>query len=159
MGFIYIEVATNPDKKFNCEIESEGIYKINCLYGPSPIIETLDKIYKICITSDFLIVLTEDRDFRNGALHAPFIKDERRENNISIYDWKGVFLWNISEAVGDIKMSFDSVSCISKAKAEKEFGITLPDLDYVLKCIACGFVFIVDAKNKKLLYKIAGKVR
>lgn len=156
MGFIYIEVATNPDKKFICEIESEGIYKINCLYGP--IIETPDKIYQICITSDFLIVLTEDRDFRNGALTAPFIKDERRENTISVYDWKGAFLWNISEAVGDIKMPFTSVSCLSKIEAEKEFGITLPDrIDYALKCNAWGCIFIVDVKNKKLLYKTAGK--
>lgn len=158
MGFIRIETVTCINKRFAFEIESEGLHKINCLSGLA--IESPDKIYEICIMNDVLAVRTEDRDFRNGFQHVSFVKEDRSENNILVYDWHGTFLWNIGSVVGDIKMPFSSVSCILKAEAENEFGITLPqDTDTLLKCIAGGFTFIIDAINKKMLYKTSGQVK
>ena len=158
MGYIKIETVTCNKERFAFEIESEGLYKINCLSGVA--VESLDKIYEICIFYNMLVLRTEDKDFRNGFQHVSFLKDDRSENNILAFDSHGNFLWNIGSIVGDVKMPFSSVSCVFKADVEKDFGVTLPGgTDILLKCIAGGFIFIVDAINKKILYKISGKVK
>ena len=158
MGYIKIETVTCNNERFAFEIESDGLYKINCLSGLA--VESLDKICEICIFHNILVLRTEDRDFRNGFQHIPFLKDDRSENNILAYDLHGNFLWNIGSIVGDIKMAFSSVSCVFNADAEKDFGITMPgDTEILLKCIAGGFIFIVDALNNKMLYKLSGKVK
>jgi hypothetical protein len=106
------------------------------------------------------VIKTEDRDFRNGFQVVPFVKDEREENNVLAYDWEGNFLWNVGSIVGDIKMPFSNISHISKKEAEKDFGVIIPeDVGILLKCIAGGFIFIIDATNRKMLYKISGKVK
>lgn len=158
MGYIKIETVTSIKDRFSFEIESDGLYKINFLSGLA--VESLDKICEICIFHNILVLRTEDRDFRNGFQHVSFLKDDRSENNIIAYDLCGSFLWNIGSIVGDIKMPFSSVSCVLKADVEKDFGVTVPgSADVLLKCIAGGFIFIVDAINKKMLYKFSGKVK
>lgn len=158
MEFVKIETTTYGNKRFSFEIESEGLYKINCLSGVP--IESLDKIYEVCIMDNYLILLTEDRDLRNGFRPTPFIKEDRSENNVLVYDLCGNFLWNIGSVVGDIKMPFDSISCVFKSETEDEYGITLPCVsDVLLKCTAGGFTFIIDTDNKTLLAKISGKAR
>ncbi|MDL2287437.1 hypothetical protein LJB90_02605 [Eubacteriales bacterium OttesenSCG-928-G02] len=157
MGYIRIETVVNQNKKISFEIESNGLYSINIAGLP---INTLDRISEICIVEDILIIRTEDRDFRNGTLFAPFIKNERKKNNIYAFNWHSDFLWNIADIVGDIKMSFSSISHISKEKAESEFEVTIPEGTSILfRAIAGGFTFIIDVVNKNLLYKIPGKVR
>ena len=158
MGYIKIETVTSNKERFAFEIESDGLYRINCLSGLA--VESLDQICEICIFYNILVIRTEDRDFRNGSQQAPFLKDDRSVNNILAYDFHGNFLWNIGSIVGDIKMAFSSVSCVLKADAEKDLGITIPgDTEILLKCIAGGFVFIVDAISNKMLYKLSGKVK
>lgn len=158
MGYIKIETVTSNKERFAFEIESDGLYRINCLSGLA--VESLDQICEICIFYNILVIRTEDRDFRNGSQQAPFLKDDRSVNNILAYDFHGNFLWNIGSVVGDIKMAFSSVSCVLKADAEKDLGITIPgDTEILLKCIAGGFVFIVDAISNKMLYKLSGKVK
>lgn len=158
MGYIKIETITSDNERVAFEIESEGLYKINCLSGLP--IESLDKICEICIFHGIIVLRTEDRDFRNGFWPAPFLKDNRSENNIMAYDLRGNSLWNIGNIVGDIKMAFDCVSCVFKENAEKDLGITITcETDILLECVAGGFVFIVDAVNKKLLYKLSGRVK
>lgn len=158
MGYIKIETATSDNERVAFEIESEGLYKINCLSGLS--IESLDKICEICIFHGIIVLQTEDRDLRNGFRAAPFLKDNRSESNIMAYDQRGNFLWNIGDIVGDIKMAFDCVSCVFKENAEKDLGIAIScETDILLECVAGGFIFIVDAINKKLLYKLSGRVK
>lgn len=157
MGFVKVETVNN-NKKFIMEIESNGLYAINCLLGKN--VEFLDKILDICITDDFLLVRTEDRDFRNGCQSASWLKENREENNINAFDWQGNHLWNIGELVGDIKMAFDGITHITSSKANIELGTDIEsDSQYLFKCVSGGFAFIIDAQNKKMLYKISGKVR
>lgn len=158
MGYVKIEMVTSNNKRFAFEMETEGLYKINSLSGLP--IESLDKIYEICIFYDLLVITTEDRDFRCGSQPYPFIKNDRSENNVLAFDFHGNFLWNIGSIVGDIKMAFDSVTCVLKTEAEKEYGIEITsDTEILLRCIALGFTFIIDPVNKKLLYRVAGKVK
>ena len=158
MGFIRIETVSNGGSKFSFEIESEGLFAINCFTDTR--IESLDRIYEICVANEILIVRTEDRDFRNGLENVSFVKDNRRENNINAYNWQGNHLWNIGDLVGDIKMPFSGVTYISPEEAEEEFDIKLHNhLGTLFKCIAGGFTFIIDAHNKAMLLKIPGKVR
>lgn len=158
MGVVRVETIINQNKKFSMWIESEGLYSINCTAGWN--VEFLDKVLDICITDEFMLVRTEDRDFRNGCQSAPWVKDNREENNINVYDWQGNHLWNIGEVVGDVKMAFDAITHITPEEAEKNLGIQLePNAHHVFSCIAAGFMFVIDVKNKKMLYKIAGKVR
>ena len=158
MGYIRIETVTNGGERFTFEIESDGLYKINCLSGIS--VESPDKICEICIFSGILAVRTEDRDLRNGPQNASFLKDDRSENNVSAFDLHGNFLWNIGSITGDIKMPFDSVSCVFLHDAEKESGVSFPGAsDVLLRCVSGGFTFIIDAVNKQMLYKISGRVK
>ncbi len=158
MGFVIIETITDSNCRFGFEIASERLCKINCLSGVT--VESLDEIYEICIFQDYLVLLTEDRDFRKDCRNAPAVKDNRCENNIFIYDLHGTYLWNIGDVVGDIKMPFRSISCIFKAEAEMEYSISLPNsANTFLKCIAGGFAFLIDIPNKKLLCKTAGSIK
>ena len=157
MGFITIETVIDKDNKFTMEMESTEPYALNC--GLCKKLEFTDKIIKVSISDDILLILTEDRDFRNGALQAPILKDNRAINNIDAYDWQGNHLWNIGELVGDIKMQFDGFHHISSKDVKKYFGIRCAPSNSLYACISGGFVFIIDSKKQKLLHKIAGKVR
>jgi len=155
--FVKIEAITNGNKKFLSEIETDGLYTLNCSSGVK--IELLDKICQICISNDVVLIRTEDRDFRNGCQCAQFIKDDRLENNVVAFDLQGNKLWNIGEIVGDIKMAFDSITHITSADAEREFGIKTDATHNLFKCICAGFVYIIDANDRKSLLKLSGKVR
>lgn len=158
MEFVKIETITYGKKHFSFEIELEGLYNINCISGLP--INSLDKICELCVLDNHLILLTEDRDLRNGFHPTPFMKDDRNTNNVLAYDLCGNFLWNIGSVVGDIKMPFSSISCVLKSEAEIEYGITFPCIsDVLLKCIAGGFTFIIDVSNKTLLSRISGKAK
>ena len=158
MGYYVRITAMTSGKNFvSFEIESEGLYKIHSLGVP---IESLDKICTVCIMDKCLVLKTEDRDFRDGALTAPWIKDDRSINNVWAYDFDGTLLWNIGSIVGDIKMAFDGISCTLKSNAELEYGLKFPGAsDVLLIGIAAGFTFIIDVENRRLLAKIAGKVK
>ena len=156
MGTVKIEFATR-DKKFVMEIESDNLSAINCRAGK---VEFLDTIRDICIAEEIILIRTEDRDFRNGCLIAPFVKDNREQNNVNAYDWAGNHLWNIGELVGDIKMAFAGISHITPAEAKREFGIKPKRTAQCLfRCVAGGFVFVVDAESRKMLCKAAGKAK
>ena len=92
MGSVKIETI-NRDKKFMMEIESDNLYAINCLSGKT--VEFLDRIREICIAEEIILIRTEDQDFRNGSQNAPFVKDNREENNVNAFDWQGNHLWNL----------------------------------------------------------------
>lgn len=158
MGFVRIETVTSKDKKFSMQIESAGLYAINSSLGKN--IEFLDKISDICITDELLLVRTEDRDFRICCQSAPFVKDNREENNVNAYDWQGNHLWNIGDLVGDIKMAFDGITYITPSEAKREFGIR-PKLkgQCLFRCVSGGFMFVIDAANKEMLCKVSGKAK
>lgn len=157
MGTVKIE-SVNGGKTFAMELESDSLYAINCLAGKS--VEFLDKIREICIAEEIILIRTEDREFRNGCQSVSYVKDNREENNVNAYDWQGNHLWNIGELVGDIKMAFDSITHITSAEAKQEFGIRTPiNAQCLFRCVSGGFVFIIDAKNKKMLCKISGRVK
>lgn len=152
MEFIRIETVTKDGKKFSSEIETEGLYKLNCTFGKS--IEMLDKITVVCISDGILLIRTEDRDFRDGRQTAPIIKDNRKENNINAFDYQGNHLWNIGEIVGDIKMQFDGITHLSFEEAKNLYRVICKPTSNLFKCISEGFVFIIDANDKKLLLKV-----
>ena len=157
MGSVKIETV-NKDKKFMMEIESDSLYAINCLSGKS--VEFLDRIREICIAEEIILIRTEDRDFRNGSLIAPFVKDNREENNVNAFDWQGNHLWNIGELVGDIKMAFDGITHITPIEAKREFGIKPKgNAQCLFRCVSGGFTFVVDAVSKKTLCRTTGKVK
>ena len=154
MEFIRIETITKDGKKFSSEIETESLYKLNCASGK--IIEMPDKITDVCVSDGILLIRTQDRDFRDGRQTAPIIKDDRQENNINAFDCQGNHLWNIGEIVGDIKMQFDGITHLSLEEAKNQYGISCKTTSNLFKCISGGFVFIIDANDKKLLLKVSG---
>lgn len=154
MGYILTEIQIDG-KKLSFETDSNGLYQLNCL---SHIINTSDKILSILIMKNMMILLTEDRDFRNGVLQAPIYKDERRINNIDAYDWNGKHLWNIGDIVGDIKTPFTG----ARLTADKSFfensstASTGTSTDFLI-CFAGAYRFIIDPVNKTILSKTSGK--
>ena len=157
MGFVTIVTVVNKDKKLTIEIESTALYTLNC--GLCKMLEFSDKIIKVSISDGILLILTEDRDFRNGAQQAPVLKDNRAINNIDAYDWQGNHLWNIGELVGDIKMQFDGFHHISAKDVKLHYEVKCAPSHNLYASISGGQEFIIDSKKQKLLYRIAGKVR
>lgn len=145
MGFIKVEFLTNG-KNLSFEIPSDGLYQLNCL-SHSHIINTSDKILEILIIKDMIMVLTEDRDFRHGALQAPIYKDDRRINNMDAYDWNGNHLWNIGDIVGDIKTPFTGAALSAEESETGEFLI----------CFAGAYRFVIDPIRKTVISKTSGK--
>ena len=167
MSFVRIEVITKGNKKFSSEIETNNSYSINCSSGET--IKFLDKILlgtnscfytcDVCISDGIMLVRTEDRDFRSGCQNVPFIKDNREKNNIDAFDWQGTHLWNIGDIVGDIKMAFDGITYITSEEAQLEFQVVAESSHELFRCIAGGFVFVIDATAHKLLCKVSGKAK
>lgn len=93
-------------KNLSFELEVKDLYRLNCMRF---VLQRPDRILSVCILKGLLILRTEDRDFRNGALQAPFEKDNRQTNNLDAYDWDGNHLWNIGEIVGTLKWRFAGV--------------------------------------------------
>ncbi len=157
MAVIRIQTVLSNDKVFRFEIESDDLYTIHCL-TKTPI-QTLDKIYQICIAENIVIITTEDRGFRNGATHVSYEEiGERRENNILAYDWQGNFLWNIGEIVGDIKMPFSGLSPVEHQIAQEEYGAQLlKGCGLLLHCTAGGYRYLIDATHKTVLTIRNGK--
>ena len=158
MGVVSIQTVLNDDTEFWFQIEVEDLRMINC---PVRRIESLDKIYQICVIDHLLVITKEDRGFRDGRSYlSPSDIDERSINNVDVYDWDGNHLWNIGDIVGDIKMPFDSVAHISQKRAREEFDIAINAYTGPLfQCIAAGFVYIIDASKRKLLGKFSGRVK
>ncbi len=155
MGYIKIEILTHG-KKLSFEIEAKELYRLYC---PFRTIETSDKILSVHMTEDMIILHTEDRDFRSGALQVPWLKDERRINNIDAYDRDGNHLWNIGDIVGDIKMSFQG--CLLRSTAElldeDELNAEISYSENLLVCFAGGFRFIIDPVHQTVVSKTNGK--
>ena len=143
------------DKRLHFESKLDDLYQISVMYH---FIDFADRITEISITKDYIIVTTEDRDFRTGATHVPVEKDDRRINNIDAYDWEGNHLWNIGDIVGDIKMSFFGGQVVT-AKQLCAYNV-LENMDEVpsvlYSCVAGGFLFIIDPIQKRLIKKISG---
>ena len=108
MIYTRIETIMANGNKSWMEIATEGLYEMVCPSGKKIVVP--DKICNIIICDAFLVLRTEDRDFRNGRSYASFVKDNREVNNIDAFDWQGNHLWNIGEIVGDVKMAFDDFS-------------------------------------------------
>ena len=154
MQCINIEIQID-NKKISFEIESKDLYQLNCF---NFIIKQLDKIIDICVLKKMIILRTEDRDFRNGALQVPFKKDDRRVNNIYAYNWMGQCLWNIGEIVGDLKTAFHG--CMLTTRQDLiDTGIlkgTIQCSDDLLQCYVGGFQYIIDPFAKTVLSIITG---
>ena len=105
MEYIRIETVTNSRERFGFSIESDGLYKINCQAG---MLEFSDKISEICMFQNMIVILTQDKAFRNGAQSVLFFDGDRIDNNIIALDSNGKFLWNIGSLVGDIKKPFSN---------------------------------------------------
>ena len=145
MGFIKTEFLTNG-QKLSFELPSDGLYQLNCL-SHSHIIHTADKILEIFIIKDMIMILTEDRDFRNGASQTPIYKDDRQINNINAYDWNGNHLWNIGNIVGDIKTPFTGAVLSAEESEKGEFLI----------CFAGAYRFVIDPIRKTVISKTSDK--
>ncbi|MBQ3489246.1 MAG: hypothetical protein IJA86_01485 [Clostridia bacterium] len=155
MGFIQVEILTHG-KKLSFEMESHGLYQLDF---PKNTLKTLDKILSVLITDDRIILRTEDRDFRHGALQAPWLKDNRRMNNIDAYDRDGNHLWNIGDIVGDIKMSFTGCHLTSNAQLVDDGAINT-ETAYsanLLVCFSGGYRFIIDPIHQTVISKTSGK--
>lgn len=119
------------------------------------ILQSEDGIIGISVTESMVIVVTEDPDFRNGATHAEVVKPYKiKKNNINAYDWDGNHLWNISDIVGEINMTFyggnvSTVSNLSNCYGFDQQKYNAESELYV--CHAGGRLYVIDLKEKKVV--------
>ena len=116
------------------------------------VLDSLDSIYEISISKDYLIVTREDPDLRN-SLVAPLIKDDRSVNNIDAYDWAGNHIWNIAELVGDIKAAFWGGSLITADTASFYLSETNKEHEYYMCNASNDFSYIINLTEKQLVQR------
>lgn len=117
------------------------------------ILKSLDVIYQVSISKDYLIVTTEDPSVRSGRWDPSFPKD-RPTNNINAYDWSGKHKWNIAEIVGDIKTAFDGGQVTTKELILHANIIDAASIDETHEyyfCIARDRKYVIDLTEKKLV--------
>lgn len=153
-----IETIIGDWKKYYFDIESEGLYRINPNWT-GRILDFPDKITKICITEDMLVIQTQDRDFRDGCQSASWVKDNRQINNVDAYDHNGNHLWNIGSIIGDIKIQIDGFSYITADQAKIKYGVEVHNRKNLFCCTAGGFLMIIDGTQQKMLLEKAGMVK
>lgn len=137
MYWVTIETIMGDGHKYYFDIESEGLYRINPNWS-GRILDFSDKITKICITEDMLVIQTQDRDFRDGRQTASWMKDNRQINNVDAYDHNGNHLWNIGSIIGDIKMQIDGFSYITADQAKNKYGVEVQRNQKNLFCCTAG---------------------
>lgn len=119
------------------------------------ILKLEDDIINISVTSNMVIIATEDPDFRNGLNQVDFVKACKiKKNNINAYDWDGNYLWNISDIVGEIDMAFfgGCVSSINKLSNHYGFDQLKYSADSeIYTCVAGGKMYVIDLKRKKVI--------
>ena len=155
MKCINVTVQINGNR-ISFETVSEDLYDIGF---KNVRVKKLDSISEIHVTQNLVILRCEDRDFRDGSMSAKWQKDNREENNIDAYDLSGEHLWNIGEIVGDIKLAFDNSSIRLRDDLVKE-GLLKDNTqcsEDLLVCNACGFLYIIDPTEKKVVNIINGK--
>lgn len=158
MAWVTMETIFGNGKRYCLDLESDGLHKINPNWS-GRILDFPDKITKLCVTEDMLVIQTEDRDFRDGRQSASWIKDNRQINNVDAYDHNGNHLWNIGSIIGDIKMQIDGIHYISADQVKNEYGVDVQcDQKNLFCCTAGGFVMIIDAIQQKMLLKKSGAV-
>ena len=154
---MFIRTRILIDKKIlSLQLDVLDAYKINCL---NYLLEFPDKITDISITKDLIIIITEDRDFREGADDIQFVKNCRKTNNINAYDWQGNHLWNIGEIIGDVQMACFGGG-VTTSELLENAGICL-DVLYngehnLYSCSVGGVLYVIDLNDRKILSKLSG---
>lgn len=157
--WVTIETRLGNGKRFLMDVETQGLFKINPNWTGKRL-EFKDRIMKICVTDDMIVIQTTDRDLRSGQTSSLWIKDNREINNVDAYDHDGKHLWNIGSIIGDIKMQIDSVYHITAHEAKKMFGIKVSRCQKNLfSCTAGEYLMVIDGVQQKMLFKKAGMVR
>ena len=65
--WVTIESVLGNGRRYILDMESVGLYKLNPNWTGN-ILEFKDKICKMIVTDDLLIIRTEDRDLRDGPI-------------------------------------------------------------------------------------------
>ena len=65
--WVTIETVLGNGRRYILDMESVGLYKLNPNWTGN-ILEFKDKICKMIVTDDLLIIRTEDRDLRDGPI-------------------------------------------------------------------------------------------
>lgn len=150
MGWITIMIQFNG-KSITFQIEANKLYNLNCLDFT---INKLDRIYNINIIENMIILITSDKNFRDGRKYS-FIDDEkdRQINNIDAYDWHGNHIWNIGDIVGNIQKSFSNIELCTKEQLIKKNKYIIPNncsFDLCI-CYAWDELYIIDPLLKKVI--------
>lgn len=126
-------------------------------------IDSPDNICEISITSKLVIITTEHPDLRDGALQAPIWSDTPwMQNNINAYDWEGNHLWNISDIVGPLHLTFygGSPACskdvFKKYRGYLESAFEGTEGHELFSCVAGGFLYVIDLETRKVLQVFQG---
>jgi hypothetical protein len=124
------------------------------------ILKSLDVIYQVSISKDYLIVTTEDPSVRSGRWDPSFPKD-RPTNNINAYDWSGNHQWNIAEIVGDIKASFWGGTVTTKDLIANHAGIDTSKIDENHEFYCCtatnSYLYLIDLTDRRLIQIVQTK--
>ena len=143
----------NEGKESHFCIDAPEAYEIRLTYTT---LKSLDPILGVVMTKEYLIVLTEDPDFRDGRTQAPIYVDSVPVNNINAYHWDGTHAWNIADIVGDIRTYFYRCTPCSS-----EYVMGVPEVanhpeiwDHeFIEASTADFYYLTDITDKKLIRK------
>ena len=149
----FLICTLNEGKANSLCINVPEVYKACLDYAT---LKSLDPILGVVMTKEYLIVLTEDPDFRDGRTQAPIYVDSVPVNNINAYHWDGTHAWNIADIVGDIRTYF--CGCAARAN---EYVRDVPEVanhpeiwnHEFIRASTMDFFYLIDITDKKLIQK------
>lgn len=139
----------------------EGLFALCIRSSVITRIKSMDNIYGINITKDFIILTKKDRAYRNNneKLLTDEAFGERRINNIEAYDWDGNLIWNIGDIVGDIGKPFYGCNVVAKNMLSSKMADKMPESAESHDLLIChaGWIFVIDLETRELLGKFPGR--
>ena len=151
MAFLISMLNEGQENRFY--IDAPETYEVRLTYTT---LKSLDPILGVVMTKEYLIVLTEDPDFRDGRTQAPIYVDSVPVNNINAYHWDGTHAWNIADIVGDIRTYFRG--CAARAN---EYVRDVPEVvnrpeiwnHEFVGASTLDFDYLIDITDRKLIKK------
>ncbi len=132
------------DKRLSYETESDRLYQ---LVYVNKIVKLPDQLRAILIIKDLIITQTEESksDFK--------LLSKKSASNIDAYNWNGEHLWNISDIIGEKKISFYDLRLTSAEELVKDGVLESYSVEGVdlLLCSAHESYFIIDPVNRKVV--------
>ncbi len=152
MSCLKIDILLN-DKITTIDTDATGVADL-CI--ARHVIALPDRVYRVSVTSELIIILAESGAFRNGF--TPTADPREYPNTINAYNHDGELVWNIADLVGDTASPMvGGFLCTRDICEEWNTPVTPPGHDLYACFDWTGHRYLIDLCDGCVVQKIVTK--